>query len=458
MFINRKDEIDFLNKKWGSKRPELLVIYGRRRIGKSTLLLELIKNKTSVYFQASEATAKDSLNDFSKVLLHNKLIEEFFTFNDWEDAFELLSEKSKNERLLIVLDEIQFIANEHKGWMSKLQRFWDQKGSKSNMVIILCTSHISFMESKVISYKAPLYGRITGVLKLEPFNYIDASLFVEKYNPVEKLYTYSIFGGTPAYLSLLDEKMSWEENVIEKILPPNERLFDEPNLILKSELREITKYSQILLSVSTGATKMKDITSRLSMSASEISQYLKILIELGYMQKEIPVNEDEMKSRKAIYKLKDPLFYFWYRFILPNQSLLKLGNQKDVFNKVIYPNLDTHIGFSVFESICMEYVRRFYPHNKEFMIKKMGRFVTGQVEIDIFTYNTDKTNTLASCKWSSKPYGPSIISDLAKQAEVLRIKSPRFLCFSSGGFTKDTIDFARVKNVELIDAKDLLTL
>ena len=326
------------------------------------------------------------------------------------------------------------------------------------MVIILCTSHMSFMESKVISYKAPLYGRITGVLKLEPLSYIDASLFVKKYNPVQKLYTYSIFGGTPAYLTLLDEEKSWEENVAEKVLTPNERLFDEPNLILKSELREITKYSQILLSVSNGATKMKDITSRLNMNRNEVSPYLKTLIELGYMKREIPVNEDEMKSRKAIYKLQDPLFYFWYRFVLPNQSLLKSGNQKDVFGKIIYPNLDGHIGALIFEGICMEYVRKFYPRNKEFMLKKIGKFVTKQIEIDIFTYNTDKTNTLASCKWSSKPYGPSIISDLSKQAEALEIKSPRFICFCSGGFTKDTIDFARVKNVELIDAKALLTV
>lgn len=330
MFFNREQELKDLEQRYHSKKPELFVLYGRRRIGKTELLLQFCKDKHSIYFLASQLKERDHLNQIIEVAKHkisDPLLNNM-TFNDWESVLVYFAEKSSEGRLVVVLDEFQYLCEDNPALPSLIQRFWDLHGKNSNLFLILCGSHVSFMENEVLAERSPLYGRRTGQLKLQPLTYRDSGKFYPEFTSKEKTLIYGILGGVPTYLSRFTLEnsehlyetyhKSIEQNIIQELITPQGYLFDEVNFLLRTELREPRTYASILQAVAGGMTRLNELSQRVGLNTTSANKYISVLRELGLVKRIVPLTERAPeKSKKGIYKISDNYVKFWYRFVLP---------------------------------------------------------------------------------------------------------------------------------------------
>ncbi|PWJ92141.1 hypothetical protein C7380_10924, partial [Oceanotoga teriensis] len=337
MFIGREKELQKLNKMNNKKGFQFLVMYGRRRVGKTTLLKEFLKDKSGIFFVAEEFNDTIALNKFSELILsHFKMSNLIDKFLSWEKAFNFIGEKSKDERIILIIDEFPYIANSNLSILSLLQNLIDQKLKNTNLFLILCGSSISFMEKEVLSEKSPLFGRRTGQMKINSFGFYDSIKFSKKYTKIDSVINYGILGGIPQYLNKFDYNLNIEGNIKENFLDSSSYLIEEPKNLLRQELREPAIYNSIIESVANGYTKISEIATKIQERPDKTSKYLNTLIELEIIEKEIPITE-KINSRKSIYKLKDNMFKFYYRFIFTNFSLIEQGMIDFVYDKKIKP-------------------------------------------------------------------------------------------------------------------------
>ncbi len=470
MFVNRDQELDALEKIYNSDSAEFFVLYGRRRVGKTELLLQFCKNKRSIYFLASQLKEQDHLRhliEVSQQVLDDPLLQNL-TFNDWESALIYLAQKSQQERLIIVLDEFQYLCEDNAALPSLIQRFWDLHGKNSNLLLILCGSQVSFMEREVLAERSPLYGRRTGQLKLMPLSYRDSGNFFEEYTSKEKLIIYGILGGIPAYLnrfksnlspnSLQTSKKTLEQHIKEELLTPQSYLFEEANFLLRMELREPRIYASILQAIAKGATQLNEISQRVEIERTKTNKYITVLRELGLVKRITSLTERApQKSRKGLYIIADNYLSFWFRFILPNRSLIESGNADVVYREMIEPNLFDYMG-SLFEGICQQYVRRYWTEKLRIAPKKVGAHWESELEIDLLTENIDGSHWIGECKWWDAPVGENILNRLIEKASKLPNQwklNPRYVLFSAGGFTDTVKQRADAENVVLIELNDL---
>lgn len=470
MFVNRDQELDALEKIYNSDSAEFFVLYGRRRVGKTELLLQFCKNKRSIYFLASQLKEQDHLRhliEVSQQVLDDPLLQNL-TFNDWESALIYLAQKSQQERLIIVLDEFQYLCEDNAALPSLIQRFWDLHGKNSNLLLILCGSQVSFMEREVLAERSPLYGRRTGQLKLMPLSYRDSGNFFEEYTSKEKLIIYGILGGIPAYLnrfksnlspnSLQTSKKTLEQHIKEELLTPQSYLFEEANFLLRMELREPRIYASILQAIAKGATQLNEISQRVEIERTKTNKYITVLRELGLVKRITSLTERApQKSRKGLYIIADNYLSFWFRFILPNRSLIESGNADVVYREMIEPNLSDYMG-SLFEDICQQYVRRYWTEKLRIAPKKVGAYWESELEIDLLTENIDGSHWIGECKWWDAPVGENILNRLIEKASKLPNQwklNPRYVLFSAGGFTDTVKQRADAENVVLIELNDL---
>ena len=337
MFINRDQELDALEQMYRTSRAEFFVLYGRRRVGKTELLLQFCKDKPSIYFLASQLREQAQLQHLTEVARHildDPLLQNL-TFNDWESALIYFAQKAREKRLVLVLDEFQYLCEDKAALPSLIQRFWDLHGKNSNLFLILCGSQVSFMEREVLAERSPLYGRRTGQLQLTPLSYRDSGRFFPEYSAKEKIIVYGILGGIPAYLNRFAFRASqnMEQHIKQELLTPQGYLFDEVNFLLRLELRDPRTYASLWQAIANGATRLNEISQRVELERTKTNKYLSVLRDLGLVKRITPVTERApQKSRRGHYKISDNYLRFWFRFVLPNRSLIESGNADLVYN------------------------------------------------------------------------------------------------------------------------------
>ena len=470
MFINREQELNDLEHRYQAKRAELFVLYGRRRIGKTELLLQFCKDKRSIYFLASQLKESDHLNQILEVAQHklkDPLLQNM-TFNDWESVLTYFAQKSEEEPLVVVLDEFQYLCEDNTALPSLIQRFWDLHGKNSKLFLILCGSHVSFMEHEVLAERSPLYGRRTGQLKLQPLTYRESGEFYPDFNAKEKTLIYGMLGGVPSYLSRFTLEnsehlyetyhKSIEQNIIKELLTPQGYLFDEVNFLLRTELREPRTYASILQAIAGGMTRINEISQRVGINTTSANKYLSVLRELGLVKRVVPLTERAPnKSKKGIYKIADNYVKFWYRFVLPYRSLIESGNSDLVYNRMIAPNLSQYMG-EIFEDVCRHYVSHYWQERIGIAPKRVGAHWGSDLEIDVMTENLDGSNWFGECKWLKSPVGENVLNQLIEKVERVAVHlrtNPNYMLFSASGFTDSLRQRASDTRVILIDLNDL---
>lgn len=352
IFKNRVKELSFLNELYEKNSAKLIILYGRRRVGKTELLKEFLKKHKGLYILARQESEKEQLKKISSqiaeyykddVLLLNPFI-------SWDALFLYLSEKPK---IPIVFDEFPYIVQSSKKVTGILQDYWDNKFSKKNTFLVLCGSSINMME-KLLGEKSPIYGRRTEQILLEPLRFNDSCLFLpDSLNFKEKILYYSILGGMPAYLLEFDFKKSLRDNIIENIARKNKFLFQDVLFTLREELKEPRNYFSILYSIAKGNSKAGQIVNDTGLEKAFVSKYLSVLIELQLIERRVPITEkNSARSRNGIYLLKDNFFKFWFKFIFENQEYIEQEKQEKLADEKILPELNSFAG-KIFEEVAL---------------------------------------------------------------------------------------------------------
>lgn len=460
MFIGRERELNTLNNLYYSEKFEFAVIYGRRRVGKTALISEFVRDKDTIFFTGVESNAKQNLDNFSKCIMeYNTGIAVNTSFLNFQAALEYVFELAKTKRIVLVIDEYPYVARASKSLASTLQLLIDRNKETSKLFLILCGSSMSYMEDKVLAYKAPLYGRRTAQLKIQPFEFFEACYSLKNLSNEDKALAYGIVGGTPQYLMQINDHLSIEENIKNTHLNPASFIFEEPNNLLKQEVREPAIYNAVITAVATGSSKMNEISNKIGEATSVCSAYMKNLIALGIVKKELPYGEKS--SRKTIYSIEDNMFRFWYRFVPENISVISRG-AADLAYKRILPELASYMG-GVFEDICRQYLWKLLLEGKcEVTFTDLGRWwgtnpkTRTQEEIDIMGADKDMA-LFGECKWTNERIDLGVLETLVERSNLFHYKKRHFYLFAKTGFTKGCIQRAdEMGNVSLVAYEDML--
>lgn len=459
VFFGREKELKKLNQMNKSDKFEFAVFYGRRRVGKTTLIREFCKDKSSIYFVAREASGEVNLQNFSNdvfsVSEKNKAGNSYFA--DWEKAFEYIYNISKYERTILVIDEYPYLAEGFRSISSIIQAHIDIRLKDSKLFLILCGSSMSFMEYQVLGYKSPLYGRRTAQFRITPFTYFQSIPFIKDFENEDKAVLYGITGGIPEYLNKIKPNLSLKENIIELYLNDSGALYEEPTNLIKQELREPATYNGIIEAIASGASRLNEISSKNNMESNKCAKYLTSLISLGIVKKEIPVTEKI--SKKSIYLLEDQMFRFWYRFVFPNMSLIVSDLGEEVYDTKIKPQLSNFMGIT-FEDICKQYM---YENIKSmpFFFGNIGKWWGNnpkekrQEEIDLMAFEGEDA-LFGECKWTNALVDVDVLNDIIDQSKLFHYKNNYFYIFAKRGFTEKCINKAEnMGNVKLICFKDM---
>jgi uncharacterized protein len=340
-FIGRQRELAVLQELADSGKPELFVLYGRRRVGKTELLQQLCAGRRAAYFLAAQVRDKDNLRAFRKVLeeaLGDPLIGSI-EFPDWTSALNYAAERAGSERLVLVLDEFPYLCEANPGLPSLIQRFWDLRGKRSSLMLVLCGSQVSFMEKEVLAERSPLFGRRTGQRRLEPLTPLEALSFFHKWSREQAQLAYGIVGGMPAYLGRFDERVTLEENLLREVLRPEGYLFDEVHYLLHTELTNPSTYSSILAAVARGAERVGDVALAVGVDSPTANKYLHVLRELRLVAREVPLTDpDPLRSRRGVYRIADRFVAFHFRHVQPHISLIEAGRGARVLEEFIRPD------------------------------------------------------------------------------------------------------------------------
>lgn len=460
-FVDRVEELRSLEQLHAAEGGQLLVLYGRRRVGKTELLRVFCRDKAHVYFQAAQVTDRDNLSQFLREAAHatgDALLAEA-SFGSWEPPLEHLARGARSKRLVVVLDEFPYLCESNKALPSLLQRFWDQHGARSRLVLILCGSSVSFMAEGVLSERSPLFGRRTAQRELLPLGYRESAEFVAEYSLPDKLRVYGILGGMPMYLAQLDERLSLAENVRRHVLQPQALLYEEPRHLLRGELRDPRTYNSILEAIACGLTRHNEIAQRVDRRAGAISQYLATLEGLRLIGRIVPPTERAPQKRsRGRYFIGDGFLRFWYRFVLPNRSLLEIGEGHRAWKERIAPELDEYVA-QTFEEVCREYIRR---HSREQLPAQpeteVGPYWHRDAEIDLVCRNADGSYYCGECKWSRRVVGERVLADLKRKAATLPEawqRGLRYVLFSRRGFSKALQAQADGEKLILVELADL---
>jgi AAA+ ATPase superfamily predicted ATPase len=481
MFIGRETELKFLQDKYKEERGQLIVLYGRRRVGKTETLREFCKGKPHIFYSCTQSTDKVQLAKFSKQILREDIPAKQYIseFSDWEMAFRsILDLPYKNQKKLLIIDEFPYMCRNNKSIPSILQNLWDAQLKNENVMIVLCGSAMSFIEKELLAEKNPLYGRATGIYKMTEMGFYDAIKFFPNYSDQDKILVYSILGGIPHYLRQFHPDLSVAENVKKNILTKGCVLYSEVDFLLHQELRETPVYNSIIEAVALGNTKLNDISQKsLVEDTSKTSVYLKNLIELGIVEREFSVDskiKEKANANRGTYRLTDNFFRFWYAFGFANFSQLEDGDVDGVYEYVIEPALHEYASFA-FEDVCREFVKELQKKNAlPFRYTKMGRWTgkttvrdnhvenglrIAETEIDLLGIDREEKEYLVGeCKFKSQPFSYGEYLDTIAKLTSLKNKAKFYYAlFSESGFDSKIIEEAeQTKELTLYDLASIV--
>ena len=461
MFLGRSDELQFFEDRYVAKDGQLLVVYGRRRIGKTETLRKFCEGKPHVFYSCIECPDEQQLTAFSNRMLQAGIPAAKFInrFTDWEQALSSVAELPGEGKKLLVIDEFPYMVRANGSIPSILQNLWDLHLKNENIMIILCGSAMSFIEKEILSEKNPLYGRATGILKMKEMSFQDASLFVPNYSAADKIMTYAILGGIPHYLKQFDDSLTLGENVQKNIFTRGSILYSEVEFLLRQELRETATYNAIIGAVALGSTKLNEIHQKTQMEKTKLSAYLNNLMELGILHREFSV-ESSMKEQanvqRGLYQITDKFFRFWYAYVFPNLSELESGDSEGVWKQIVEPELN-HYSARAFEEVCREYLRRLNRSQAlPFRFSQIGRWWNKVDEIDIMAVDREQNRyILGECKFKNSPFSMADYQHFVEKFKPDHVAVYYYL-FSKSGFSEDVLKEAEANNVRTVTAEELV--
>ncbi len=441
IFIDRVEELNKLFEIAKSKRAELVLLYGRRRIGKSRLLIEFAKKTGALYLLAD--ISKNVLE-----ILSNQIKDEFVKFNNWEDFFKYIY-KCKYD--VIIIDEFQYLYHVNKAWPTQLQRWWE-KIKETNKKIILCGSIISTIHKIAKGYGSALYGRKTYEIHLRPLKFKYISGFLKHYSFEDLVKAYSVLGGVPRYLEEFDPKLNVYENIKRKILDKTSFLYNEPMNLFFEEFRNPSPYVSILLAIVQGYSRFHDIATFSKIENYKLPKYLLVLERVGILRKDHPITEKKIKTKTTRYKIKDNFYSFWFKFVFKNKAMIEQGLENDVFKSII-KEFNSYVG-KCFESVCME----LFQDLNIFSYTNIGNWWHKDNEIDFIAINNEKNEIMfVECKWQDKVNALKIASELSQKSKhVLWNNDSRKESYAvfAKSFAKKITEFEG-KPVHCLDLADL---
>ncbi|HMB55442.1 MAG TPA: ATP-binding protein [Thermoanaerobaculia bacterium] len=445
-FLNRDEELGMLRRRWDSGEGQIFLLWGRRRVGKTELLLEFGRDKRALYFEATSGTRADHLGDFS-----GRLAEATggagLTAPDWRTALGAVADWAEAEGpVLLVLDEFQHIARESPDIGSEINVWWRERGRELPIFVVLSGSEVGFFEREVVAYSASAYGRRAGQLRLEPFRPRDVGLFLPEWSAEDRIRAYAVFGNMPYYLAHVRPEASLEQNILDLILMRDGLLHEEARLLLDAELPDASAYFSVLRAIAAGQTRVNQIDQRTGIGgSSRVSQMLDRLQRLWLVRKELPVTvRDPARSRQSFYRIVDPYLRFWFRFVLPAQGRLAdaEGARRQLEGSVM-PRLDEFVSAPAFEEVCQEWLRRETDAAAVGWwwgrVREMRDTALRDVDRELDAVALDDAGdpiAIASCKWTAGPMPTAELRRLETLATHLRPEGerPALFFFSRSGF------------------------
>ena len=451
MFIGRERELASLKEFYDKDGIGMTVIYGRRRIGKSTLITEFVKDKKTIFYTATKVGKNRNLELFSKQVA-DLLMPEVgdISFNTTEAVFDFIDKNIGDEKVVLVIDELPYWAERDDALLSILQKYIDRVWNDKNLKIILCGSALSFMEKKVLSEKSPLFGRRDSQIKLEAFNYLDAAKFVPDYSNEDKAVCYGITGGVAKYLSMIDPEKSIDENIVRLFFRTDGYLYDETRNLLTQEFSDISIVNNIVEQIASGENTLNIIAGKIGEKEQTVLYSLDKLINVGLVEKKKCIT-DEKNKKKTQYVLKDYMFKFWYEFIPKATSVIEMGQGEVYYHKIVKPVLHSFMG-SVFEEMCRYYTLKQGIAGQygcfvttvgtwwgvENIKDKNGDTRTQSAEIDVVALSeTDKKAVIGECKFKNEKIDKGIYETLLRRGKLLssKYKITKYIFFSLSGYT-----------------------
>ena len=444
-FINRDKERTFLEREYAKSSASFVVIYGRRRIGKTQLIKEFIKEKSALFFLATEESENENRNEFK-----NKVAEYIRTplladanISDWETLFRYIIQSKPDERKLIIIDEFQYIAKSHPPFISIMQKIWDNVLANENVMLILCGSLVNMMYTQTLSYESPLYGRRTGQIKMKQIAFKHYNEFFNDLNERQLIEVYAVTGGVPKYIESFEPYSDVYEAIEKCVMSKESYLYEEPNFLLEKEVQDVGSYFSIIKTIAIGKQKPSEIAAALEIKSTNLPKYLKVLIDLDILEREVPATESKPeKSKMGLYRIKDNYIKFWFMFIYPYKSYIEMDNTDFVMDKIKTGFIPNHAAF-VYEDICRrEYMNELVVNDTwDFVPTKIGRWWDRtDKEIDIVAVDENSDNIIfGECKFTNKPMDIDVYYDLLDKTPYVIWKSKsrkeHFVFFSFSGYT-----------------------
>lgn len=463
MFIGREQELKTLERLYKTGKFQLPVIYGRRRVGKTALIERFANDKPCVFFTAVESDARVNLRNLSRELYAYEhpdgSPDSAPVFADFYAAFEAAFELARKEQVVFVIDEFPYLAKADPGVSSYLQALVDRNKESSRLFLVLCGSSMSFMKEQVLDEKSPLYGRRTAQLELRPFDFFESLPFLGGMGAQDAAQAYGMVGGIPLYLLQFDGGASLEENVRQTFLDPSSILYEEPANLLKQEVQKAAQYNSIMAAIAEGASQNNQIATAVGLTSTEITYYLKELQRLNLVKRDLPVVKG---GRRAVYRITDNLFRFWYRFVMPHRSTIERGIPSRAIASMS-AHMPEYMG-PVFEEVCRQWLwRRFAQGGLDFEFDDIGSWwgndprLQQQAEVDVVCVDGSSAVAIGECKWRAEPFPKSDLEKLIDRGLLVNA-SPKacYYAFSLSGFTAGCDEMARAdQRIRLICFNDM---
>ena len=449
MFINRSEDLSFLNEQYNRAEASLVILYGRRRVGKTSLISEFGKDKTMLFFLATEESELINRNRFTQAAAEftgNELLRSA-TFDNWEVIFSTLASYKPDTRKLIVIDEFQYIGKSNPSFPSVFQKTWESIKTL-NIMVILCGSLISMMESQTLSYSGPLYGRRTGQIKLKPIPFRYYNDFYSGMSRRQLIEHYSVTGGVPKYIEVFTGAASIWSAIEKNVLSTRSFLYEEPVFLLQQEVSEIGSYFSILRAIAAGNRKLGSIAIVMEVKQTNLTKYLRTLIDLDILERQVPVTEENPdKSKRGLYRIKDNFIDFWFKFVYPERSLIETGYTKQVMDKIKEGFVSRHVSY-VYEDICRQRLWELACDGKlPCQVNKVGGWWDGRTEIDIVALDAAGNDIiLGECKFTNGRMDVGVFYDLLRKQEHITWNIANrhvyYALFSISGFTSQLQELA----------------
>lgn len=415
MFIGRQKELSVLENAYTGKQSAFIPVYGRRRVGKSELILKFLGHKPCIYYLGKMAPATLQIREFLQEAaraLDEPLLSSLAA-NSWSEVFAAVSNKCKSRaKFVIALDEFQWMVGASPELPSVIQEYWDRSWKNSgNVVLILCGSYIGFMEREVLGRKSPLFGRRTAQILLQPFSYLEAAEFHPRWSLLNRALAYFICGGIPLYLRFFNQAHSVERNIEEKLLDEFGPLFREPDFLLREELRDLENYYAVLTAVAAGYASNQSIAAQTGIPERSLHYYIQQLNNIGYIGRRRPLTGGKPNPRQVRYVLEDPLLRFWFRFVFPNLSFIQQMGPQRALRARIRPDLDTYFGLC-FERLCRQALPVIYEREGVSAAFEVGEYWDKAVQIDVVGLRDDNWTDLGECKWGAVRSYKKLLNDV----------------------------------------------